>query len=169
MELLDFASYDMVGDSSDQTIIEKLNEFKFRLAEDKLLSEEELEAVNPWKIRRMLSSKLGSRMIKADTLGKLKKEQQFSAGIKVSDIYEDIADGTGEDVVVVQGIIDAFFYEEDEIVVMDYKTDRASEEELILRYKAQLDYYSDILERLTGKRVKEKIIYSFYNDNEIQL
>ena len=60
-------------------------------------------------------------------------------------------------------------YEDDDIVVMDYKTDRASEEELILRYKAQLDYYSDILERLTGKRVKEKIIYSFYNDNEIQL
>lgn len=169
MELLDFANYNMVGDSSDQTIIEKLNEFKFRLAEDKLLSEEELEAINIWKIKNMLSSNLGSRMIKADTLGRLKKEQQFSAGIKVSDIYEDIADGAGEDVVVVQGIIDAFFYEEDEIVVMDYKTDRASEEELILRYKAQLDYYSDILERLTGKRVKEKIIYSFYNDNEIQL
>ncbi len=169
MELLDFSSYSKEYCSSDEIIKEKLKEFKLSLAEDKLMSEEELNAVNTWKIKTMLDSSLGTRMIKADTLGNLKKEQQFSAGIKVSDIYEEIAGGAGEDVIVVQGIIDAFFYEDDEIVVMDYKTDRASEDELVLRYKAQLDYYSDIIERLTGKRVKEKIIYSFYNDNEIQL
>ena len=45
---------------------------------------------------------------------------------------------------------------------MDYKTDRVAEaEELLKRYRTQLDYYAQALERLTHKKVKEKLIYSF--------
>ena len=67
-----------------------------------------------------------------------------------------------------QGIIDVYFEEEGNIVVADYKTDVVErEEELIQRYKAQLDYYAEALERLTGKNVKEKVIYSFYLGKEI--
>ena len=108
-------------------------------------------------------------MIKAAKDGRLYKEQQFSAGLAASSIYKELEPFEGEDVVIVQGIIDGFFYEEDEIIIMDYKTDRATKEELIGRYRAQLDYYGEILSMLTGKNVKEKIIYSFYLDNEIQL
>ena len=50
-----------------------------------------------------------------------------------------------------------------------YKTDNADEETLVGRYKAQLDYYASTLERLTGKKVKEKIIYSFKHNKEILL
>ena len=75
--------------------------------------------------------------------------------------------------VLVQGIIDAFFYEGDEIVLVDYKTDRAGyrdgAETLVSRYKVQLDYYGQALEKLTGKRVKEKIIYSFTLNREISV
>ena len=53
---------------------------------------------------------------------------------------------------------------------MDYKTDRAaSREELAERYEKQLSYYGEVLERLTGKRVKEKIIYSFARKEEVQV
>ena len=52
---------------------------------------------------------------------------------------------------------------------MDYQTDNADEETLVGRYKAQLDYYASTLERLTGKKVKEKIIYSFKHNKEILL
>lgn len=63
---------------------------------------------------------------------------------------------------LVQGIIDVYFQEEDGLVVLDYKTDRVNRaEELTERYHAQLDYYGRALEQLTGKKVKEKVIYSF--------
>ena len=71
---------------------------------------------------------------------------------------------------LIQGIIDVFFEEEDYIVVADYKTDRVeTAEELIRRYQVQLDYYAQALERLTGKSVKEKLIYSFALSREIRL
>ena len=64
--------------------------------------------------------------------------------------------------VLIQGIIDAYFYEEDGIVVVDYKTDYVKQgEELLEKYGRQLDYYETALEKLTGKKVKEKVIYSF--------
>jgi len=63
-----------------------------------------------------------------------------------------------------------YFEEEDGIVVADYKTDRVqSADELVKRYYLQLDYYAEALTRLTGKPVKEKIIYSFALGKEIAL
>ena len=53
---------------------------------------------------------------------------------------------------------------------MDYKTDRAEDvSDLVKKYKMQLDYYEKALEKVTGKRVKEKWIYSFYLGKAIQL
>ena len=63
---------------------------------------------------------------------------------------------------MVQGIIDAFFEEDDGIVLVDYKTDRIrTGEELIRRYEKQMRLYADALERTQDKRVKEIILYSF--------
>ena len=161
MELLDF--------KEDSLDMDYLRGFVESLVEKEVFLPEEAEVINLFKINKMLSSDLGSRMRQASRQGLLCKEQQFSAGISVADIYPELAGLVSDDVVVVQGIIDAFFYEGEDIVVMDYKTDRTTKEELVGRYKAQLDYYSDILSKLTGKRVKEKIIYSFYLESEIQL
>ena len=75
-----------------------------------------------------------------------------------------------EETVLVQGIIDAWFQEGDEIVLVDYKTDRVKEAgELKKRYEKQLAYYQQALERTTGKKVKEKIIYSLALDEELVL
>ena len=58
----------------------------------------------------------------------------------------------------------------DEIVLVDYKTDRVKEAgELKKRYEKQLAYYQQALERTTGKKVKEKIIYSLALDEELVL
>jgi ATP-dependent helicase/nuclease subunit A len=79
--------------------------------------------------------------------------------VPASEIREDYP---ADEEILVQGIIDAFFYEGDEIVLVDYKTDRVeSAEELIARYKVQLDSYEEALTRVTGKRVREKLIWSF--------
>ena len=166
MELISFKDMPLDVDGEKRRSV--IFAFMDKLVETSIFDDREKAAINPWKINKFFESKLGERMVKADTLGKLYKEQQFSAGLTPDEIYDDITDET-DDVVIIQGIIDAYFYEEDGIVIMDYKTDRATEAEIIGRYKAQLDYYGLILERITGVKVKEKIIYSFGLEKEINL
>lgn len=97
--------------------------------------------------------------------GRLKKEQPFVLGVDAREIYPKEQEG---EEILVQGIIDVYFEEPDGLVVLDYKTDRARDAgELKERYHAQLDYYAKALERMTGRRVKEKIIYSFALREEI--
>ena len=56
----------------------------------------------------------------------------------------------------------------DGMVLIDYKTDHVSDGEILVkRYKVQLDYYQRALEQMTGKRVKERIIYSLALQKEI--
>lgn len=72
--------------------------------------------------------------------------------------------------VLIQGIIDAYFEEDGEIIVLDYKTDRVQNEaELKDRYQEQLRLYTKALEQITRKKVKEQIIYSFNLCKEIHL
>ena len=104
-------------------------------------------------------------MIAANRAGALFKEQPFVLGIPADRLNERYP---ADETVLVQGVIDVFFYESDGIVLADYKTDRVdSDEELIARYKAQLDYYQLALEQITGQRVKERYLYSFALKKEI--
>ena len=57
-------------------------------------------------------------------------------------------------------------------MLIDYKTDyilQGQEEILIKRYGKQMDYYQKALEQIAGKRVKERIIYSFSLNKEVPL
>ena len=61
------------------------------------------------------------------------------------------------------------FEEEDGIVLLDYKTDYVDDNninEVIQRYKLQIKYYKDALEKITGKNVKESYLYLFGIDEE---
>ena len=95
-----------------------------------------------------------------------RKRQAFPVlGLEASRLGEQFPDS---EQVLIQGIIDIFFEEDGKIVVADYKTDAVkTPEELIQRYRVQLDYYAEALYRLTGKEVIQKIIYSFALDREI--
>ena len=127
------------------------------------------DRIKPEKIYNMIHSSLGQRMAKAMSRGELYRERQFYMMMKPGEIltgYEDCDDET----IVVQGIIDAYFIEDGEIVLMDYKTDSVKDvSELVTRYHVQLDKYADVLEQLTGLKVKEKIIYSFCLDATVNL
>lgn len=92
--------------------------------------------------------------------GKYKKETSFNLNVPIKEIYNMEAET--EDTIMLQGIIDLYFIEDDKIVLVDYKTDNfEKEEEFINRYRVQLEYYKKALEQITGKEVKETIIYSF--------
>ena len=76
----------------------------------------------------------------------------------------------GKENVRLQGIIDCIFEEEDGIVLLDYKTDyvvEGMEEEIIEKYRVQLKYYKDAVEKITGKRVKESYLYLFGLGKEV--
>ena len=129
------------------------------------MTEMAANAVNPYDIYLFCQSSLCKRMLQAEQAGSLCKEQPFVIARPANKISEEY---TGNKDVLIQGIIDAYFEEEDEIVVLDYKTDYVkSSEELVLRYKKQLELYAEALEQTTGKKVKERVIYSFCLGKEI--
>lgn len=129
------------------------------------MTKQELQCVSSSRITEFLKSGLARRMIEANARGELFKEQPFVLGIPANKLREQYPDS---ETVLIQGVIDVFFYEEDKIVLADYKTDRVSaKQELIDRYKTQLDYYQMALEQITGKQVKERYLYSFALQTEI--
>lgn len=123
-----------------------------------LMKEEEIGAVDSEKLLRFIQSELGQRMKKAELLGNLYREQKFI-------LYFD------ESEVMVVGVIDSYFQEDDELVLVDYKTDRVIEkfarQVLVDRYKEQLEYYKEALSSITGLKVKESYLYSFELSKEI--
>ena len=134
---------------------------------DRMLSEEYAAAINVYKIRAFLQTPLAARMAKAARSNRLHREQPFVLGLSANRLNTDFPE---DETVLIQGIIDVYLEEEDGIVLADYKTDLVKDpKELILRYRVQLDYYEEALVRLTGKCVKEKLIYSFGLEQEITL
>ncbi len=132
------------------------------LVQDGYMTDEDAAALDVKKFEWFAKSSLCGRMRMAAVSGELKREQPFMIGIPANEVYSEKSDS--EELIMIQGIIDAFFYEGDDIVLVDYKTDfvmKGQEEKLAERYKTQLDYYARALESVTGKRVKEKLIYSF--------
>ena len=133
------------------------------------LKPEEREIVSDYKLYKFFTSPLGKRMCRADAAGKLHREQPFVLGMEAKELFPE---SKSEELVLVQGIIDAFFEEKDGLVLMDYKTDYIHEDarvELTKKYSGQLGYYCKALERLTGKPVKEIWFYSFGKDEDFQV
>ena len=132
------------------------------------MSRDEASAVRLSDIRRFLKTKTGKGMEQAARAGKLHREQPFVLGVPAETIQKE---WSGDETVLVQGIIDAWFEDEDgAVVLVDYKTDHiADREKLAERYRGQLSYYAQALEQLTGRTVKTQVIYSFFLGKEIVL
>ena len=133
------------------------------------LKQEERDAINDTKLVKFFASELGRRMCLAEDAGKLRREQPFVIGLPAKELFPD---SESEEMVLVQGVIDAFFEENDGLVLMDYKTDRIHEDakaELMKKYQSQLKYYRTALEKLTGKTVKEVWFYAFGTGEDFRI
>lgn len=134
------------------------------------IPEETRTFITDEKVYAMVNSSLGKRMRKAAKKGLLFKEKQFVTGVLVEQILKEKKGMEKGQQVIVQGIIDAYFQEGDNLILLDYKTDhiKAGQEELLVkRYQTQLLYYKNTLEQLTGLTVSETYLYSFSLDKEI--
>lgn len=160
MQKLDFTCADTVKEVQKQLDV---------LVREGTVTQEECSLVSVPAIVHFFRTDLGRRAAAAAKRGELYREKQFVIGIPASEIRPDWGE---EELVLIQGIIDAWFYEDDQIVLADYKTDRVArgqEELLAKRYRTQLDYYERALTQMTGKPVKEKLIYSFALQESIRI
>ncbi|MCQ2491559.1 MAG: helicase-exonuclease AddAB subunit AddA [Lachnospiraceae bacterium] len=152
MELLDFTR-DYTRESLD-------DEIKGFIASGKV--DDCYEVIPQNEILWFLQSEIGIRLKEAAKLHQDYKEKQFVMGVPLHKLSDAV---DSSELVVVQGIVDLYFVEDDEIVIVDYKTDRVKKAGgqmvLLNRYKAQLDSYKLALEQVTGKKVKEVYISSF--------
>lgn len=129
------------------------------------LTEEQAKAADVHAIVRFLRSDLAVRIRKSE---QVEREYRFSLLRPVRDFSSLDAD----DSVLLQGVVDCFFEEDGELVVVDFKTDHVSCAQLDERaeyYRPQLEAYSMALTRVMGKKVKEKVLYFFSAGEEVRL
>ena len=157
--------------------VNTINEIKAQVEEmvlDNSLTEKEASVVWYKKIYNFFKSDLGKRLLNSYKEGRMvSRELPFFTELSSVEYDPELdKDVYVDEKIRLQGIIDCFFEEEDGIVLLDYKTDyveEGSEDEIIERYRAQLKYYKDALEKITEKKVKESYIYLFGIDREILL
>ena len=120
------------------------------------LSDAEARAVDARAIEKLFASELGRRMLSADAI---RREFKFSLMCAAS----DVPGCSGEDRVLLQGVVDCCIEERGELTVIDYKTDSVkTDEELSSRaayYAGQVRAYASAMERIFKKPVKECVLY----------
>ncbi|MDO4765409.1 MAG: helicase-exonuclease AddAB subunit AddA [Eubacteriales bacterium] len=149
-----------------QLQVEQVSGFLQDLVAKKVLSEDELSMIRGKDLELFMRSQLWQRMRRAEENHKLKREQAFIMAIP-------LFSGEAVEQRMLQGVIDAFFEEDGELVLLDYKTDfvsgdkKEAERVLTERYQEQIASYKKALQQITGMRVKESYIYSISKQMEI--
>ncbi len=167
MELFDFTRLTDAVIASQAAVDALLQEQIEEMRQKGRLSEEYYAVVSLPKVAAFLRSDAAKRMGEAARAGRLHKEQPFVLGLPANRLRSEFPQ---EETVLIQGIIDVFFEENGRYVLLDYKTDAVeSAEELVKRYRVQLDYYAEALEQFSRYRDTEKILYSFKLGEEIHL
>ena len=106
-------------------------------------------------------------MAASEKRGGLFREQPFVMGIPANELKETFP---AEETILIQGIIDVLFEEDGGYVILDYKTDRVNDaEELVRRYRVQLDFYARAVTQILGRPVREKLIWSFALGKQIRI
>lgn len=146
LEQMDFAQAAAGGELYMNSLIDALVCGEF-------LTAEEAAAVDMAKLVDFARSSLGARMAASPAVY---REKPFNLVYNIDGIDT-----------MVQGIIDCFFEEDDQLVLVDYKTTniRTQEEldrrkaEITGRYALQMEIYRKALESITGKKVKQSNLY----------
>lgn len=152
---------DFFCEPDEQSVREQIE----KLRAQRKLTDEQANAVDVHAIVQFLRSDLAVRIRKSK---QVEREYRFSLLRPVRDFSSLDAD----DSVLLQGVVDCFFEEDGELVVVDFKTDHVSRAQLDERaehYRPQLEAYSMALTRVMGKKVKEKVLYFFSAGEEVRL
>lgn len=147
--------------------LEKITELIEGLKDKEIITEIEAQNIDKEKLLEYTNSQLWTELKQAK---EIHKEHLFYINIKASRIYNQINKEDDENILV-QGVIDLFFIDKDDkLILVDYKTDYVQHEnELVEKYKGQLDLYKEALEQSLDKKVDKMCIYSVYLNKLIEI
>ena len=159
--------FEVLDMDRDYNSIDDVSAFLDELVDDKVLESFEREQIDDSKILAFVMTDLFKDMKDAHKRGQLYREQKFLMQLEASKaLSNDELDGY----TVLQGIIDAYYIKDGQAVIVDYKTDKASDWDYFKdKYSKQLDLYQDALEKITDYTVSDKIIYSLQFDGAQKL
>ena len=144
-----------------QEIKDLINELELK----QIITNKEARSISTYKILAFTKSTIWKELRKAKVV---EKEKPFYINIPAKEIYNQEI----EEDILVQGIIDLYYINgNDELVLVDYKTDyveKGKEEELLNKYRKQLDLYKRALESALNRKVDKVYIYSVYLEKEIE-
>ncbi|MCC8023150.1 MAG: PD-(D/E)XK nuclease family protein [Clostridiales bacterium] len=131
-----------------------------RLTDSGVLADAAAQALDWGKLNTFFHGPLAKRMFSS---ANLMREIRFSTFVQASRLYSELGEDCDEDVFV-QGIADCVFEEDGALVVVDYKTDRVKEADVLLeRYRSQLSFYKEAIEKTLEQPVRECLLYSFHH------
>ena len=136
-----------------------------RLVSEGFLTRLQGESVQPERISAFFTSPVGMRLKKAPVS---QREFKFSLLVPAWEYYPQAK----EESILLQGVVDAWFEEEDGITVIDFKSDRVSpggERAGAEVHRAQLEAYSRALEAILERPVKRRILWFFATDTAVEL
>ncbi|KAB3533440.1 helicase-exonuclease AddAB subunit AddA [Alkaliphilus serpentinus] len=131
-----------------------------------LLTEVEAKSVLVERLVKFFDSPIGKRLLNAE---EIYREVPFNLRMKAADFISDIS--IQEDLLV-QGVIDCYFIEDDKAVLLDYKSDRileGMEDVIVANYKEQLLLYKEAIEKISRTHVKESYLYLFDIDKAVKV
>ena len=138
-----------------------------RLVFQRFLTVEEAASLNRKKIRAFYKSSLYQRMIRCV---KVLREYPFLYEIPASELKTEAGDAVPDEKILLQGIADCLLFEEDGLVIVDYKTDYVEDENILAaRYYDQLRIYRDVMRAAFQIPVKECLLYSLHLEREIPI
>ena len=138
-----------------------------RLVTGQYITPQQGNTVNPADILAFFRSGLGARLRRSP---RVEREFKFSLLTPAADYYDEAEPG---EEVLLQGVVDCWFVEEDgTVTVVDFKTDRVSEDTVASRaedYRPQLDAYTRALSQAAGVAVKRRCLWFFSVGHEVEL
>jgi ATP-dependent helicase/nuclease subunit A len=146
--------------------VEDIKALVFELVQKEIILPNEAEAININQLLEYTKSDLWKELKDAK---EIHKEEPFYLNVSAKEVFESSVD----DFILVQGIIDLFFINKnDELILIDYKTDYikpGEEKVLIEKYKKQLELYKRALESGLKRKVNKMYIYSTVLNKNIDI
>ena len=153
-------------DEKKEYTMDSVKELIEDLLSKQIITKKEAEVISPYKILAFTKSTIWEELKFAK---QIEKEKPFYINIPAKEVYGQEVD----DDILVQGIIDLYYINEnDELVLVDYKTDyvqKGKEDELIHKYTKQLELYKNALESALNRKVDKIYIYSVYLEKELKV
>lgn len=137
---------------------ENISEQIKKMVHKRLLTEKEAEVVNLEMLHEFFCTDIGRRMKESHYI---KREVPFVIKKNANEIINSL---NRDDYILIQGIIDCYFHEDDKVVIIDYKTDKIVDgnlEAIKQEYSPQILSYKEAVEKITCKKVKACYLYLF--------